>query len=179
MADPAPSIPEPDARRRVLESVLDFPGLHVRAIARLLGASPSLVEYHAGQLLDAELITEAVHEGYRRFFPRPGPAGPSLADCSLLALLREEIPLHVTLLVLEADRPLPHKALAANVAVAKSTLSFHLAKMVEGGLIAKRSDGAYELVDAARVAELLVRWRPDPHLLSTHFALWLALYRRK
>lgn len=167
---------EPEARQRVLGAVLDYPGLHVRGIARLLDLAPSHVEYHADGLVDAELITEASYAGYRRFYPRPGPAAPALADSETLALLREPVPLHILLLLIDAG-PLPHGALAEKVPVAKSTLSFHLTKLVEAKVLTKGDSHAYGIRDPDHLHRLVICHRPEPELLAKHWELWIRVYR--
>lgn len=166
------------ARRQVLETVLDYPGLRVVDIARCSSLRPNLVEYHLDALLDAELLVEATYENHRRFYPIPGPGAPSLADAEWLALLREPVPLHLALLLLDADGPLTHTALHQQMDLAKSTLSFHLGKLVEAGLLGRPSTGGYEPSDRTRLHRLVIAHRPVPDALATHFSLWMPLYRQ-
>lgn len=170
----ASAIPEP--RLRVLGAILDYPGLHVRGIARVLGLAPSHVEYHADGLVDAELVTEAMYAGYRRFYPRLGPHAHDIRDSESLALMREPVPLHI-LLLLANHGPLTHGALAEDVPVAKSTLSFHLTKLTQAKLVAKEGSD-YSLFDTERMSALLIENRPEPELLARHWQLWVDLYRR-
>lgn len=159
----------------MLEAVLDHPALRAVDVARMVDLASSHVEYHLEALLDAELLVEATYD-HRRFYPASGPLAPSIKDAEWLALLREKVPLHIVLLVLSADGPVTHVALHGQLSIAKSTLSFHLGKLVDAGVLVKEPQG-YGPSDRTRLHRLVVRHRPPPDLLGQFFHLWVPLYR--
>lgn len=167
---------EPEARRQVLETVLTYPALRLAEIARHTGLAPNLVDYHLEALLDAELVVEATFEGHRRFYPLPVPGAPGVADAEWLAVLREPVRLQVALRLVQ-ESPATHTALAEEAGVSKSTLSHHLGRLVEVGLLQRGERGAYEPSDRGRLLRLLVAHRPHPAHFGKQFGRWLALYR--
>lgn len=167
---------EPEARRQVLETVLTYPALRLAEIARQTGLAPNLVDYHLDALLDAELVVEATFEGHRRFYPLPIPGAPSVADAEWVAVLRDPVRLRVAMHAVE-ESPVTHTALAQEVGVSKSTLSHHLGRLVEVGLLT-REEGGYQPTDRRRLLRLLVAHPPVPALLGKYLSEWLALYRK-
>lgn len=165
-------------RRRVYEEVLRYPGIHVRGLERNLGVSAPLAQYHLRKLVEEGWVEVHEQGGYSRHYPtRKGrTAHVSDEDMPLVGLLREELPLHVALLLLDHG-PQTHAELVERLGVAKSTLSYHLAKMAAAGLV-DREPGTtrLRLADRDRVYRLLLAYRPTPDLLDAFADLWEDLY---
>lgn len=166
---------ELDMRRRLVALVSAYPGLHVREAARQLNTSMALVEYHLGLLAKADLIEVRKDDRYARLYPVQG-ARPTDAEADLLALLRERLPLRITLFLLDRDEPLKHGEIAAALDLSKSKLSFHLRKLEAGGILRKNADGAFEIIQPRIVQRLLWTFQPTPDLRQEFAKVWLALY---
>ena len=164
-----------EMRRRFVALVAAYPGLHVREAARQLGTSTALVEYHLGLLLEAGLVEAKRDERYVRVYPVTGPR-PTDEERRLLALLREKLPLRVTLFLLDRGEPAKHGEIADALGLGKSKLSFHLRKLEAAGLVAKAADGQFEAVDPKRVQRLLWTYQPTPDLRQEFADVWLSLY---
>ena len=161
---------DPPMRRRIRQAVEDYPGLHLRELARHLGTSVALVEYHVPFLVTQGLV-ERVEEGnLHRLYPAALPQ----RDRARLAALRDRAGLQVVMVLLDRG-PLRHGALAKATRLGKSTLSFRLRRLEEAGLVAQ-ADGAYAAVAPAELRRLLARHRPTPDLMDRFAGLWSDLY---
>lgn len=161
-------------RRRLYALVQEYPGLHVREAARQLGTSMALVEYHLRLLTETGLVLVAKEDGYARLYPAEGPA-PKPGEREAVGLLRQRHPLRITLVLLD-DGPAKHKDLAEATGLGKSTLSFHLRKLEDAGLVARDGEGRFAVVDARRVLRLLLAYPPTKDLRDAFADLWLSLY---
>lgn len=161
-------------RRRLYAVVKEYPGIHVREAARQLGTSMALVEYHLALLRDHGLVSVSKEDGYARLYPTDAPA-PSPAEREKVGLLRQRLPLRVTLTLLD-DGPAKHKDLAEALGLGKSTLSFHLRKLEAAGLVARDAEGRFAVKDPPRVLRLLLAYPPTQDLRQAFADVWLSLY---
>jgi predicted transcriptional regulator len=170
--------PPPDVRQRVYDAVRRYPGIHLREIERQTGISAPLAQYHLRKLADDGFVEHHEQGGYARYYPtaKGKSARVTEADMPLVGLLREEVPLHVALLLLDRG-PMTHTEIVEAAGVAKSTVSYHLAKLAEAGIVERVSnDTRLHLADRERVYRLLLAYRPTPGLLDTFADLWGDLY---
>jgi predicted transcriptional regulator len=165
-------------RRRLVRLIEAYPGLHLRELARQADVSEALAGYHLDHLV-AEGVVEAQTEGvYRRFFPRSAPA-PDEKDRELMGLLRQRVPLQIALVLLERGTATHHE-ITTEVDLAKSTISYHVKRLQEGGLIEHDEGGpGLRLVEPDRVGRLLLRWEPTTDLTDRFSDLWSRFYRKR
>lgn len=175
MTDP---VLELETRRRILAAVREYPGLHLRELARQLDTSVALVEYHVPFLVDAGLVRAETDQRYQRLYPLGEAVPLSKRDRRWLGLLRERLPLQVVLHLLHPDCTGRHKDIADRLGMGKSKLTFHLQKLSRAGLVEKTGEGTFHLVDAARVSRLLLENKPTPDLREEFAGLWLDFYGR-
>lgn len=168
----------PDVRQRVYDAVRRYPGIHLREIERQTGVSAPLAQYHLRKLVDEAYVEVHEQGGYARHYPtQKGKSARVMPeDVPLLGVLREEVPLHIVLLLLDRGT-LTHAELVGELGIAKSTVSYHLAKLAELGVIGRAAGKAsLHLVDRERIYRLLLAYRPTPGLLDTFAGLWEDLY---
>lgn len=165
-------------RQRILALVREFPGLHLREVARQLDTSVALVEYHAPVLQEKNLVHVEPDGRYLRLYPEKEGHRLEPAKRRHLAVLRQEIPLQVCLRLLDAGGPLRHGELVDRLGIGKSKLSFHLGKLMATGLVHKDADGAFDLVDRESTTDLLLSHRPTPDLRDRFHELWVSFYSR-
>ena len=170
------------ARRRLHRLVRDFPGLHLSEVARQAGLETNHAKYHLDQLARHGLVSALGEAGRVRFYPRrPGPLGAqealSAADKRVLAILRQPVPLQAVVLL--ADRgTMTHAELEAEVPVRRSTLHYHMAKLVRAGIVQRGEKGrerTYDLADPDRTMDLLMQYRPPDALVKGFLQAWEAL----
>lgn len=174
----AKGAPRADVRQRVYDVVRRYPGIHLREIERQTGVSAPLAQYHLRKLAEEGYVEVHEQGGYARHYPTHKGKSASVTprDLPLVGLLREEVPLHVVLLLLDRG-PMTHAELVAELGVAKSTVSYHLAKLAEAGVVERAgSDARLGLADRERVYRLLLAYRPTPTLVDAFADLWEDLY---
>jgi len=171
--------PDAGMRRRILNLVQAYPGLHLREIARRIHTNPHLIEYHLAALERLDLVTTRQEGGYRRLFPVTGPRATLLQqEQRWLSLLRQPVPLAVALHLLERESA-QHRDLAQVVHVTKATLTHHLKSMENVGIITREppeTGRVFRLIDAPRVLALLRAFQPTPDLLSAYSDMWTEIF---
>lgn len=174
---------ELEARRRLHDHVHRYPGLHLSEIARGLEIETNHAKYHLQRLERHGLVTSAKdEEGYWRFWPRTASghgAHRSLPvdDKKVLALLRNPLPLHITLLLLNDDE-LNHRQLTERTGAAHGTVHYHLKKMERDGLVTSERAGRerrYRVQDPHRAHRLLLAHKPPDRLVAGFLAAWEAV----
>jgi predicted transcriptional regulator len=156
----------PSTRDRVGERVRADPGVHFNELVRALDLAPGQVQYHLRRL---EWVVAEEHYGRTHYYPPEYDTEERRA----LALLRRETSADVVALLL-AEAPLPATEVADRVGIARSTLSWHLDRLTEAGLVAEERDHrtrvVCSLVDPERTARLLRRAEPStPERLVDRF----------
>lgn len=168
-----------DTRRRIYEVVQEYPGLHLRELARRVDMNPNHAKYHLQYLEKHGLISSRKEGGYWTFFPREeGSLGMREAvdarKKEVLAMLRRPVPLHVTLVLLDRDEA-SLSELGQAVDASPSTLHYHMGKMEKAGLVESRRDGRerlFRLPDHDEVLGLLMQYRPPDELVQGFLDAW-------
>lgn len=164
---------ELETRRKIYDLVSRNPGLHLSKIAELLKMRTSLVEYHLLFLEKHQVVRGVKESGYTRYYIE-GMIGTS--DKKILSLIRQEIPLRVMLFLLKNDNS-QHKEILKNVDVSSSTLSYHLKKMVDHGIIYVNTHGenrGYSITSKEEIVGLLVQYKPY-NLIDSFKDVWVDL----
>lgn len=161
-------------RRRIYALIQGYPGIHVREAARQLDTSMALVEYHVAVLDQHGLVLRERDDNHMRLYA--ADATPKPADRALLGVLRERIPLQVTLYLLDRAEPVAHGRIAQDLGLGKSKLSFHLRKLEAAGIVGKDEAGRFAALRPASVQRLLLEHEPTPELRRDFADIWLKLY---
>ncbi len=147
-----------ETRRRIYDHVCDVPGVHLRQIQRDLEMPLGTLEYHLRQLERHDLVTTREDGRFKAYFPTEGM---DRRDRDYLYFLRQEMPRRLALQI--ADQPdIGFQELKENMPVSGSTVSFHLKKLVEAGLIEDEKVGRqkiYRATDPERIQRIVVRYR--------------------
>lgn len=127
-----------EVRRRVNEQVRTTPGAHIAAIVDAVDVSRSTVRYHLDVLEEAGLVAGETIYGKHRY----APAGH---DLSTAAALYDE-PSREVLDGVARYEPVSVSGLAAAVDRAPSTVSHHLDRLSDVGLLERvRADGGVKV----------------------------------
>jgi predicted transcriptional regulator len=156
---------ELEIRRKIFNLIAKNPGLHARKIAEILAIQGQLTDYHLAYLEREELIVTVKEEGYRRCYVK-GKLG--VTERARIAILRKETPLRIVLFLLQHPYSL-HKDILESVGVVKSTLSYHLDKLVKHQIIKVQAEGSekrYALVNEKELYDLLIRYKPYSRIES-------------
>ncbi|WP_336036724.1 winged helix-turn-helix transcriptional regulator [Halobacterium yunchengense] len=122
-----------ETRAAIERAVQTHPGLHFRGLARRLEIAPGQVQYHVRRLRSTgDVVAESVY-GRTHYYPPEYDEWERTA----LALLRRETAGDVVAHVLVEEPVRPGDAADA-LGIARSTLEWHLDRLVEHGLVEKR-----------------------------------------
>lgn len=143
-----------ETRDRIAAAIDRDPGVHFRELVRTLDLAPGQVQYHLERL---DVVADDRYGRTHYFLD-----GYDEWERGAIALLRRETSADVVS-VLMAEGPLGAGETAEHAGIARSTLSWHLDRLVESDLVEKRHDRGrvvLALVDPERTARLLDRAKP-------------------
>jgi predicted transcriptional regulator len=174
---------ELETRQSIYDLIERVPGLHMREIQRRLNLEVALVDYHLYIMEKAEIVTSQKEGGYKRFYVSPSESGLDSNKRRILGVLRQKIPLQVTLYLLK-EKQATHTKISNDLEIKPSKLSFHLKKMRKLGILKKLQPGegkGYVVEDEALVIRLLLRYKPPQDMMDEFADLWddLAYYAWK
>lgn len=138
-------------RERIERRIHEDPGIYFNELVRELDLAAGQAQYHVRELVSRDAVAAADLFGRTHYYPPSYGAWERQA----LALLRRETSAEIVATLLE-DGPSRPVDVAERVGIARSTLAWHIDRLVEAGLIEKRRDGHQLTVgDEHRTAELL------------------------
>lgn len=120
----------------VADYVTEHPGVHFNALVYALGMTPERLLQVAEELKASNTITVAEFYGKSHFYP----PGYDSREREVIALLRRETSRDI-LLTLLAEGSASPAAVVAEVGIARSTLEWHLDRLIEADLVRKERDG--------------------------------------
>lgn len=147
-----------ETRRKIYNLILTYPGLHEREIARKLDMSLSTLDYHLHYLEKREIIVSKKDGRYTRYFVSKRIGAQ---DKRAISLLRQKTPRNIVLFLLLNPRSL-HKEICDEVKKSPSTVSFHLKKLVDAGIVDAISIGrgtAYEVKNVDKIVDILITYK--------------------
>ncbi|TLZ72046.1 MAG: MarR family transcriptional regulator [Methanobacteriota archaeon] len=150
---------ELQSRRRIYEFLSANPGVHLRRIGQTLGMSTGMLSYHLGVMERQGLLKSEAARHRRRYYLaqafRP-------EQRLVLALLRERVP-RTMMIDLATHGERTFADLLRVTGVTKSTLSYHLAKVVASGVVVRSRrdrESVFTLRDGSGVAHLILTLAP-------------------
>ena len=149
-----------ETRKKIYRLIEQTPGLNLSTIAEMLQLDFQLVDYHTRYFEKHDLISIIKDSGFKRYYVK-GSIG--VVEQRLFDLLRQEIPLKIVLFLLRNPSAKYQEILAA-FDLSKSTLSYHLKKLVKNGIVKVQEPGEnwlYVVVDEKEVVRFLLRYRPS------------------
>jgi len=124
-----------ETRKRVHDHVATHPGRHFNALVRALDLAPGQVQYHLKRLKREDEIVEERYHGRTHYFTPEYDA----RERGRIAVLRRETARDVLVYLLDAG-PSDPATVADALDIARSTLEWHLDRLVEQDLVEKRRD---------------------------------------
>jgi len=163
-----------DLRVDILDFVRRYPGVHPREVERQMGLPTKLAGYHMDALVDEGLLRRVDESGFARYVPVGSKEQWTQRELAFTFLMRRGPPLRIALLLL-SEGTLTPGAMADALGFAKASVSYHLAAMLDAGLVEVERRGrerCYSLADRAYVQRMLERFHPLPGELDTFTRLW-------
>jgi predicted transcriptional regulator len=124
-----------ETRDRIRRHVESHPGLHFNALVRRLDLAPGQVQYHLHRLTGEGHVVDDDLYGQTHYYP----PGFDPGERQTLALARRETARDVLFYLLERDS-VPASTVAEELGIARSTLSYHLDRLTDAGLVDERRD---------------------------------------
>jgi len=149
---------ELETRKEIFEYVQANPGVHFSQLKRDLDMETGLVQHHLRTLEDYDVLSSTDHQGKRRLF-----VAEELNDeeRAILSSLRYETTRHILLFLLE-ETTARNRAIAEELGVSPPTVSWHVSRLVENGIVSEVQDGrttCYTVTDEELTMQLLVRYQ--------------------
>jgi predicted transcriptional regulator len=145
------------SRKAVHGCVAENAGAHLRDVARRCGLPLGTALYHLDCLERAGLLVARRDGRYKRYFPA---SGIGRREKEVLCLLRHDAPRRIARALL-AGEPLTQRGICALVGVSRSTVSFHLNRLLAEGVAERqeaRPERRYALREPELVRDLLARY---------------------
>lgn len=157
-------------RKEIYDIVAKNPGLYLSKIAEMLDMSIPLTDYHLRYMeRNREIIAVKDARGYyKRCYIAESRIESQ--DKKVLEVLGKKIPLKIVLFLLKRSN-LKHKEILKRLDISSSTLSYHLTKLVNTGILDVRSYGkekGYTLKDRDEIIRTLKKY-------ELHIELQLAI----
>ena len=143
-----------NTKSAISDHIADHPGVHFNALVREMDLASGQVQYHLKGLIRRGEIIDDHRYGRTHYFPDEYDEW----ERGVIALARRETARDVLICLLEREEA-PPKVIADEIDIARSTLEWHLERLVESDIVLKRRDGqnrvTLKLRDRVEVAELL------------------------
>ena len=149
-----------ETRKKVYDSILQFPGIHLRELQRRLEMPIGLLNFHLEYLLRHDLIVEKPERYYKRYYAA-GKFGT--ADKQVLSALRQQNPRRVVMFLLLHPNS-THKSILGEFDLKPSTLSFYLKDLIEKGIIERKRSGResiYSIVNEEAIIRVIITYKPS------------------
>ncbi|MFQ5907631.1 MAG: winged helix-turn-helix transcriptional regulator [Thermoplasmata archaeon] len=168
----------PTASMRARKLIEEYPGLHLRELARRLDLDIRAAKHHLDRLDKSGYVTVLRFGRFMRYFPRKGKHQGEMVDRKdkrLLGHLRNSIALSLVV-HLTSSGPTRLADLSDQIEVSPSRASFHLRKLEGAGIVVRRKEGGpkYDVDDPEGLRELLRTYRPMPDQVDGLLDLWEA-----
>jgi predicted transcriptional regulator len=150
-------------RQKIYDLIESKPGIHLSKIAETLSMRLSLVQYHLQKMEKEQRVVAVTDVGYyKRYYIAGSTRGPQ--ERNIVSLLREPIPLQIVLYLLKHPNA-KHKEILAQFSVTSATLSYHLNKLMNLGIVDAplyAEDKGYSVLNHHEIISLLKKHRLIP-----------------
>ncbi len=147
-----------ETRKEIFEYVQSNPGVHFSQLKRDLNMETGLVQHHLNTLEDYDVLASEYHQSKRRLFVAEELAEEERA---ILSSLRYETTRHILLFLMRETRA-RNRAIAEEVGVSPATVSWHVSRLIENGIVSEIEDGRttyYTVADEDLTMQLLMRYK--------------------
>lgn len=164
---------ELEIRQRLYSIISRFPGLHYREIQRRTGIATGQLTYHLDYLKKVRLIKTANDGEYLRYYTNEQMCAD---ERKILELSRQKSIRHILLHIIENDC-CDHNSLVDSLDLSPSTVSWHLKKLLDSGIITKRTEGRrsiFSINDPELVKSVLIKHRESflDKLVDRFIEMW-------
>ncbi|MGC9060477.1 MAG: winged helix-turn-helix transcriptional regulator [Thermoplasmata archaeon] len=123
---------ELETRRRIYQTILKNPGIHIREIQRKTGLAIGVLTYNLEVLENTGYLRSELKDGKKYYFPYTFP----YSDSRMLMFMREPTPRKILLLLLQ--HPCTFNELLQNVGKSRGVVYTHISRMVKEGVVGQK-----------------------------------------
>ncbi len=161
-------------RRRVYELIRDSPGIHQRELERRLSLMTGNLQYHLHYLEKHNLIFQLKDGEYVRYFLNERKTDEH--ERNVLCFLRRGGCRHILMNLLQ-NPLMNNKELSEAIGLSPSTISWHLNKLLDAGILEKEKQGRmsnFTIKYPELVTELLVSYKESflDSILDSFIEMW-------
>ncbi|MBN1941635.1 MAG: winged helix-turn-helix transcriptional regulator [Candidatus Diapherotrites archaeon] len=163
-----------DSRQRIYNLIDQNPGLHFREIQRRTNLAVGSLQYHLDYLVKKHLIKIEKRGKFTRYY---AVMGLQLGEAqTTMSLLRQESLRKIVIFLLTKKR-VNNTRISKALALSPSTVSWHLDKLVDSGVVEKKRRGRkifYKLTNPDEAANLLRIYRKSfvDELVDSFVGIW-------
>jgi len=162
-----------EIRRNLYSLICKSPGLYFREIQRRTQIATGQLTYHLDYLHKVDLVETRKDGEYLRYYAH---AQINDEEKRILAFLYEKSVRHILLHLLEHKR-CNHEYLVENLDISPSTVSWHLKKLVNAGIVSREVQGRksfYSVNDPELVKIVLIKYRENllDKLVDRFIEMW-------
>lgn len=146
-------------RRKILDFITSHPGAHLRDICRALGLAMGDVQYHIRRL-ERDGRIHSVRRGLYKFFYPANLFGERQRD--VLSVLSLDTPRELLLNIVEHPES-TQEGLARATNISQPTVSWHLKRLVDLGIVGRRQEGrvvTYSVAGGGEIATFIKTYHP-------------------
>jgi predicted transcriptional regulator len=164
---------ELEIRRNLYSLICKSPGLHFREIQRRTKIATGQLTYHLDYLRKVDLVETSKDGEYLRYYAH---AQISEEEKKILAILYQKSVRHILLHLLEHER-CNHEYLVDSLDISPSTISWHLKKLVNTGIVNREVQGRksfYSLKNPELVKIVLIKYKENllDKLVDRFIEMW-------
>jgi len=162
------------ARNKIYRTINKNPGLHFRELQRRTKIATGSLQYHIDFLMKRHLIKSEKRGKFVRYY---STRGPQLGDQEQTIGLLRQPSLRKIILFLLSKKRANNEKIAAAVDLSPSTVSWHMLKLVQGGIVEKRRVGRktfFYILDADTIADLLRTYKKSflDEMVDSFVEIW-------
>lgn len=155
-----------DVRKRIYDVINESPGLHFREVQRRTNLAVGSLQYHLDYLQKHHILKTQAEGKFVRYYTVRGPQVNEPHDVNqqgqkTMAFLRHESTRKIILFLLKETKA-NNERIAGELQLSPSTISWHLDKLVENGIITRERQGRktfFAIVNPAQAKQLLVTYK--------------------
>ena len=143
---------ELEARKKIYECISKSPGLHLRELQRRTQLATGSLDYHMHFLKKHGLVRVEKRGKFALYYPYDKAYDQGEKD--LLSLLRQEKIRHILIFLMQ-NRDANASAIAEDVGISPSNLSFYLKTLLEKNIIVQKKKGRFRLYSVASKEKII------------------------
>ncbi len=150
-----------DIKSVIINTIRDNPGIRYRELLRAIGVMNGVLSYHINLLERENLIVSQRYKGMVRYYPK----GIDNDEARILGMLR--IPMVKVIVEFMLDNgPCSLATLSQYLDRSKSTISWHLKRLIDEGIVIKHNN-VYYIGDKDNIKSIILKYEKELEKVDT------------